>query len=411
MYMTSQPSVSVIHPERQYSHQLAAALAQAHLLDEYWTGTPTLPARWSCSPYGLLRKLSSQPTVPLPPERVRHCFAATLTGKFSHWLLPDPWSDWGRYWGTVLFDRWMARRVHRMSARVVVGYENAAVRIFEEASRQGKTCVLDAASLHYSFKEQYLDLDPDAELIRRRNRRKQREIDLADHILTLSEFAAETYVEGGVDPAKITSVHLGYDASVFQPRSGINRRETDEPPTFIYVGNAPHRKGLDVLFEAVDLLSQTHEAFRVLLVGDLQGEEVPDGVAPHVRREGYLSQEELAERYHRSDCLVLPSRDDSFGMVVVEGMACGVPAIISEHVGAREIVREDRTGWIVPNEAPEALAERMAWCVEHIGRVRGMRGRTAEAVADHSWRDYHGAVADVFREMLDRSPPDEDPFG
>ena len=67
----------------------------------------------------------------------------------------------------------------------------------------------------------------------------------------------------------------------------------------------------------------------------------------------------LAAELRRADCLVLPSRNDSYGMVVPEALASGLPVLVSDMVGAKDLVAEGQNGWVVPAGDAGALAERM----------------------------------------------------
>jgi glycosyltransferase involved in cell wall biosynthesis len=97
---------------------------------------------------------------------------------------------------------------------------------------------------------------------------------------------------------------------------------------------------------------------------------------------------------------VLPSRHDSFGRVVVEAMATGLPALVSEHVGAKEAVNECETGWIVPANDVDALAERMRNCVTQAEQVNRMCDAAARAAQEYSWGAYRKRIRDVVRERL-----------
>jgi glycosyltransferase involved in cell wall biosynthesis len=76
---------------------------------------------------------------------------------------------------------------------------------------------------------------------------------------------------------------------------------------------------------------------------------------------GFLNQTELPAAYAATDLLVLPSRSESWGLVVNEAMACGLPALVSDAVGcAPDLVVEGETGWTFPAGEVDALAERLA---------------------------------------------------
>src|SRR6185295_10119114 len=113
---------------------------------------------------------------------------------------------------------------------------------------------------------------------------------------------------------------------------------------------------------------------------------------------------ELAARFRAADCLVLPSRNESFGMVVPEALAAGLPVLVSDRVGAKDLVIEGKTGWIVEAEDVSALADRMAWCARHLEAVRAMGPdcrRAAEAV---TWQTYQQRLMEVIRTLLETSP-------
>jgi len=115
---------------------------------------------------------------------------------------------------------------------------------------------------------------------------------------------------------------------------------------------------------------------------------------------GPVGQPELAAELRRADCLVLPSRNDSYGMVVAEALACGLPVLVSDMVGAGELVTTGRNGWIVPAGDAAALAERMAWCVRHVATVRGMREQCRASAAAATWPAYHRRLAELLRAIL-----------
>jgi glycosyltransferase involved in cell wall biosynthesis len=113
-----------------------------------------------------------------------------------------------------------------------------------------------------------------------------------------------------------------------------------------------------------------------------------------------MPQPALAAELRRADVLVLPSRNDSYGMVVAEALASGTPAIVSEMVGSKDLVCEGATGWIVPVGDAGALAERMAWCAGHPEAVRALSGECRRAAESATWPAYHRRLAELLREIL-----------
>jgi glycosyltransferase involved in cell wall biosynthesis len=89
----------------------------------------------------------------------------------------------------------------------------------------------------------------------------------------------------------------------------------------------------------------------------LEAEARSLGIENHVRFLGFVNQSALPEVYTASDLLVLPSEFEAWGLVVNEAMVCGVPAVVSDQVGARlDLIAPGTTGEIFPTGNQDALA-------------------------------------------------------
>jgi glycosyltransferase involved in cell wall biosynthesis len=216
-----------------------------------------------------------------------------------------------------------------------------------------------------------------------------------------------------VPPARVHAVALGADLERFTPGSGTEAALDTDPAgraeprredalRFLFCGATIHRKGFDLLLDAFDRLVAAGLDVRLRVVGP-RGDSaglLPGRGGGRIEVSGPVGQGELVAELRRADCLVLPSRNDSYGMVVAEALACGLPVLVSEMVGAKQLVREGGNGWIVAAGDAGALAERMAWCARNPRAVRGMRQacrRSAEAAA---WPAYHHRVAELLRGLI-----------
>lgn len=157
-----------------------------------------------------------------------------------------------------------------------------------------------------------------------------------------------------------------------------------EPPGYLlFVGRLRIRKGVEVLLAALEALSHRHPPVRLLVAGDgehrraLEALTTALGLAPSVRFLGRCSPEEVRRLLGSAQTLVVPSLYEGMPLVILEAMAAGVPVIASAVSGIPEVVVDGVTGWLVPPEDPEVLAQALAQALDDPdeARRRGQAGR------------------------------------
>lgn len=177
----------------------------------------------------------------------------------------------------------------------------------------------------------------------------------------------------------------------------------------LYVGRFTAVKRVGLMVEAfAHASSRFREPASLVLVGghpgEWEGEHPAEAIrrtrARHVHLAGWHSHTRLPDFLNASDALVLPSVREQFGAVLVEGMACGLPAIAVDRFGPADIVEHGRTGWLVEPDDVSALADAMVAAVRD-GRERRRRGEAALTTARErwSWPVLAGRVAHVLDEV------------
>ena len=223
-----------------------------------------------------------------------------------------------------------------------------------------------------------------------------------DLVFTPSGSTAEELAQKGIDPHKLRVYPRGVDVELFHPakRNGVleKRYQVKDGLKLLYVGRISKEKNLQLLGKAFKSLVVSHPELKLFIVGDGPYQE-------EMRREmagtsciftGYLAGEELAEVYASCDLFVFPSTTDTFGNVVLEAQASGLPVIVTDAGGPRENVIDGETGVIVPGDDEESLRQAIDRLLAQPLRLQEM-GRAARdyvqersfAAAFHaSWKMY-----------------------
>lgn len=214
--------------------------------------------------------------------------------------------------------------------------------------------------------------------------------------ITTSRWTRDWLVESyGLDPARVLVAEPGVDPAPLASGTADGR-------ALLCVGAVTPLKGYDVLADALALLDDL--AWECRAVGALDIEpafaaEMSGRVGQRVRLTGPLTGPDLAATYAEADLLVLASRAETFGMVVTEALAHGVPVVASDVGGVREALGGG--GVLVPPEDPPALARELRRWLTDAGRRAELRAAAAQRRSTlRSWdRTVHlvGEALEVLR--------------
>jgi glycosyltransferase involved in cell wall biosynthesis len=392
----------VCHPFRQHAPELARALADANYLEGFLTLLPDEHTfRWLPTPVkkALPSAIARNALPHLPKNRVHTFLGPLLVCKVARYLKRG--EGIGDLLAWSLFDLWAAAHVRRRRPDAVVGYEPCAVETFRAAKSVGAKCILDAAACHYGEQDRVLFCEnykfSRAEI--RLRWRKRTELELADLIVCCSQLARRSYLAAGISGCRIVVNSPGVDVDLFRPNNETSRTG---PTKFVFVGTASRTKGFDVLLDAFRMTSGAFPSAELHVIGDAgSAARFKRHTSGNVVIHGKLSHHELARLLSVMDCLVLPSRLESFGMAVVEALAVGVPAIVTPKVGASEIITAGKNGWIVPVGSAVALSAQLSWCCTEPNRAREMRADCTASVARHQWVDYRTRVLSIVEAVVD----------
>ena len=192
----------------------------------------------------------------------------------------------------------------------------------------------------------------------------------------------------------------GVDTSLFSPayRTRPDTPASPENPFILgFVGRLSIEKNVALLpliqraLDALDIPSQ----FRI--VGHGAEEDALRRALPTAQFTGVLRGEDLSRAYASMDLFIFPSHTDTFGNVVLEALASGVPAVVTPHGGPRFIVREGETGAIARDDAfPDAIAQ----ILRSPATLLAMRGNARAYALTCSWDAVFSAIYEAYRPLL-----------
>lgn len=218
-----------------------------------------------------------------------------------------------------------------------------------------------------------------------------------DRIAVPSQAYLEQLAERGFDRARLYVLPRGVDLERFSPAkrddSFWERFALRPGFKFLYAGRISKEKNLPALLEAFRLLSPDDNA-QLVLAGD--GPDLDELKKEYAHEQilftGRLDGDDLVRAYAGSDVFVFPSLTDTFGNAVLEAHACGLPAIVSDEGGPREIVSSHRSGLVVKARRPAALAEAMQTLRREDGLRRELSGGALRRARAGGW---HTVLAEL----------------
>ena len=181
------------------------------------------------------------------------------------------------------------------------------------------------------------------------------------------------------------------DCAALLEQSEVNGLEKQHlaKPVFLFVGHIVPRKGLHFLLQACAILKQQgYDNYTLLLVGDgpqrkeLEAFSESHGLVERIRWVGRVEYGRLGPYFRSSDVFVLPTLEDTWGVVVQEAMIMGKPVLCSERAGANELISEGENGYVFDPEKPEKLAEIMRQFIDNPNLSDVMGKKSEQAIAN-----------------------------
>jgi N-acetyl-alpha-D-glucosaminyl L-malate synthase BshA len=214
-----------------------------------------------------------------------------------------------------------------------------------------------------------------------------------DQIIAVSSFMKTRLIELGVEAEKIGVVYNGVETRV--KAKGSER-------CVIFIGALVWQKGVDILIEAFKEIKKEYKDVRLTIVGDGPERQGLDALVERlgvgdVEFRGYV--DDLDPVFTAQSVFVLPSRQEGFGLTLLEAMVRGVPVVGSKTGGIPEIVRDGKNGFLFSAGNPTSLADAVIKIFEKQDvRARLVKGGLA-TVNNFTWTQMAEETEDVYKKV------------
>jgi glycosyltransferase involved in cell wall biosynthesis len=219
-------------------------------------------------------------------------------------------------------------------------------------------------------------------------------------------------IEQAFPGARGVVIPLGVD-SVFLDAPEVSWAERNADPYVLAMSRLHPKKNLEALIEAfLAVGSRLSEPWRLVIAGSGEPEYVArlhafvreQAGSSRVSFPGWVEGEQKRELIRNASVFALASRHENFGISVLEALASGVPAVLSQHVDLSDIVRAARAGWIVDTSV-ETLCVGLAEALGSRDERSARAGAARKLAKRFAWSDIAGDLVDLYRRLLPGSAP------
>ncbi len=219
--------------------------------------------------------------------------------------------------------------------------------------------------------------------------------DSLDVLYVNSEGYRRAWVDRGIAPGKIRILPRGLDTPLVHPSRRVQdfweKRGTPAGATvLLYVGRVSKEKDLDVIVSAWRKIQNPKFKIQnstLAIVGD--GPYLKDlrELLPDAIFTGYLAGLELAQAFASADVFLFPSTTDTFGNVIIEALASGLPCVVSDQGGPKDLIAHGTTGYITRALDAEDFTRHVAKLAGEPALRQAMAVEAHRGVQDRDWAE------------------------
>lgn len=311
-------------------------------------------------------------------------------------------------------DKKVSRRLKKSKGSgidAIYAYEDGALHSFTVAKELGITCIYDLPIAYWETGRKLLQeeaerlpnwavtlgggiKDSAAKL-----ERKRKELELADVVIGPGEFVMNSLPDWARSKKLIVSP---FGSPQTKKDLVFKKRNFEKPLRILFVGSMGQRKGLGDLFSAVKILK--NENVELVVLGSLLAPmEFYKKEFSNFIYEPCRSHEDVLKLMQTCDIFCLPSIVEGRALVMQEAMSQGLPLIITPNTGGEDLINENETGFLIPIRSPQAIAEKIMWCVNNRTSVEEMGHQARCWTEKYTWEKYSEKIVMEIMAYLENS--------
>lgn len=196
----------------------------------------------------------------------------------------------------------------------------------------------------------------------------------------------------------------GIDINIFSPayadRSLKEKWSRDGRPVALFVGRLVAEKDIDVLLDAHNILKQKGIDYQLVLVGGGPLKQKIEKNMPDIILEGHLEGEALSRAYASADLFVFPSTTESFGNVIQEAAASGLPAVGAAEGGVKDLIRQGETGFLAKPKNAADFAGKMEELILNDSLRNSLAAGAFDTAISKSWDIINKRLFEDYRNVI-----------
>ena len=278
------------------------------------------------------------------------------------------------------------------SDTIIIGRNGMSLYSFEEVKKRGGKAILHSQWMHPNVQKDYLEKEykriglKNEPILAERIQRQLAEIKIVDKIWCISSLVEKSYLVNNIKKEKLINCALGVD---FQKYDSLDKRKNNKEFNILFVGNVNPEKGVHLLLKAM-LNINSSDKINLIFNGHITQyfEDIFNEYKDKLMEKGISVLVESGsplKNYSQASLFVLPSIHESFGLVVLEAMASGLPVIVSNNVGSKDCIQDQVNGVIFERNNDRELTSVIQNLIDNKDLIKQMGKQSSKIAKDYDW--------------------------